>query len=120
MCVLQSTDLTSVAILPSDLTTLPVQNELSSIWTELVSPISSIPSNTSTPAESGYAKLGAHTKVHVLPSIEHAVELVEGLIGKGSGEEQSGDDRRVDVDVLVTGSLHLVGGVMEVAKLPVS
>jgi folylpolyglutamate synthase len=42
--------------------------------------------------------------VHVLPSIEHAVQVVRDL---GSDE----------VQVLVTGSLHLVGGVIEVAGL---
>ncbi|KAI4525414.1 Mur ligase [Schizophyllum commune] len=40
--------------------------------------------------------------VHVLPSIEHAVKIV-----RSSGADQ----------VLVTGSLHLVGGVIEVAGL---
>lgn len=40
--------------------------------------------------------------VHAVPSIEHAVDIVKGL----------GECR-----VLVTGSLHLVGGVMEVAGL---
>jgi folylpolyglutamate synthase len=43
--------------------------------------------------------------VHVLPSIESAVAVVRQL---GSNP----------VDVLVTGSLHLVGGVIEVAGLP--
>lgn len=41
--------------------------------------------------------------VHVLPSIEHAVSVIR---------EQSGP-----IDVLVAGSLHLVGGVIEVAGL---
>lgn len=40
--------------------------------------------------------------VHAVPSIQHAVEIVRGL-----GERR----------VLVAGSLHLVGGVMEVAGL---
>ncbi|KAM0790828.1 hypothetical protein ACM66B_004673 [Microbotryomycetes sp. NB124-2] len=44
-------------------------------------------------------------RVDILPSIQDAVELV----------------RKENVqDVLVTGSLHLIGGVMEVAELPVS
>lgn len=41
-------------------------------------------------------------RVHAVPSIEHAINIVNGL-----GEKQ----------VLVAGSLHLVGGVMEVAGL---
>ena len=45
--------------------------------------------------------------VHVLPSIEHAVNVVRDL-------DASGDKA---VDVLVAGSLHLVGGVIEVAGL---
>lgn len=40
--------------------------------------------------------------VHVLPSIEHAIRVVRR------------DER---ADVLVVGSLHLVGGVIEVAGL---
>ena len=46
-------------------------------------------------------------RVHVLPSIEHAVNVVRKL---GASGEQP-------VDVLVAGSLHLVGGVIEVAGL---
>lgn len=46
--------------------------------------------------------------VHVLPSIEHAIRVVRGI---ESGVEEGG------VDVLVAGSLHLVGGVVEVAGL---
>ena len=44
--------------------------------------------------------------VHVLPSIEHAVGIVRG---------EASNDR--PVEALVTGSLHLVGGVIEVAGL---
>ena len=41
--------------------------------------------------------------IHVLPSVEHAIHVIR---------EQTGP-----VDVLVAGSLHLVGGVIEVAGL---
>lgn len=41
-------------------------------------------------------------QAHVVPSIQHAVNIVRGL-----GKQE----------VLVAGSLHLVGGVMEVAGL---
>ena len=44
----------------------------------------------------------------VLPSIEDAIALVQAL----------SEDGARPVDVLVTGSLHLVGGVMSLAKLP--
>ena len=44
--------------------------------------------------------------VHVLPSIEDAVSLARGLA------------KSADVDVLVTGSLILVGGVFAVTELP--
>jgi folylpolyglutamate synthase len=43
---------------------------------------------------------------HVLPSIEHAVGIVREEATKGR-----------PVEVLVTGSLHLVGGLIEVAGL---
>lgn len=46
--------------------------------------------------------------VHVLPSIEHAVRLVRSL-------SLETDVRQTEV--LVAGSLHLVGGVIEVADL---
>ena len=44
-------------------------------------------------------------RVHVLPSIEHAVKIVREQEALGN------------VDILVTGSLHLVGGVIEVSQL---
>jgi folylpolyglutamate synthase len=43
-----------------------------------------------------------------VPTIEHAVNVVRGL------ESESND---ADVSVLVTGSLHLVGGLIEAASL---
>ncbi len=77
-------DLTSNAIDPNDLAQLATQNALRDAWIKL---------NPSFPTD----------RVHALPSIEHAVNIVNGL----EGEKQ----------VLVAGSLHLVGGVMEVAGL---
>ncbi|KAK1923947.1 putative tetrahydrofolylpolyglutamate synthase [Papiliotrema laurentii] len=76
-------DLSSNAIDPNDLAALATQNALCDAWLKL---------NPDFPAD----------RVHALPSIEHAVDIVKGL-----GEKQ----------VLVAGSLHLVGGVMEVAGL---
>lgn len=81
-------DLTTHAIAESDLAQLKTQQDLASAWKALV---------PSFPA----------SNVHVLPSIEHAVRIVRGVSGK---------DKK-DVDVLVAGSLHLVGGVIEVADL---
>ncbi|ORY22822.1 Mur ligase [Naematelia encephala] len=76
-------DLTSKAIDPNDLSQLLTQTALRDAWLKL---------NTSFPPD----------RVHAVPSIEHAVNIVRSL-----GTKQ----------VLVAGSLHLVGGVMEVAGL---
>jgi folylpolyglutamate synthase len=48
-------------------------------------------------------------QVHVSPSIEETVDIVRKL-------EQSTPDAR-PIQVLTTGSLHLIGGVMNVAGL---
>ncbi|TCD64329.1 Folylpolyglutamate synthetase [Steccherinum ochraceum] len=79
-------DLTTHAIADSDLAQLKTQHELASAWHTLVPPF---------PKE----------RVHVLPSIEHAVTVVREIEKLGK------------VDVLVAGSLHLVGGTIEVAGL---
>lgn len=81
-------DLANNGISASDLSSLSVQHELKDAWSDL--------EKTNLPT--------AHAEVHVLGSVEEAVELA----------------RREGGDVLVTGSLHLVGGVMEVARLPIS
>ncbi|CEQ40650.1 SPOSA6832_02278, partial [Sporobolomyces salmonicolor] len=83
-----SSDLTSSAVDAKDLETLAVQRELAGAWEELT---------TALPA-------ARKANVHVLGSIQEAVELVRGQDG--------------ETQVLVTGSLHLVGGVMAVADLP--
>lgn len=81
-------DLTSLAIPTDDLVQLKTQRELASAWSSL---IPSFPSS----------------KIHVLPSIEHAVKEIEKI-------ESNSSER---TKVLVAGSLHLVGGVVEVAGL---
>jgi folylpolyglutamate synthase len=81
------TDLTANNVHESDLAKLTTQTELASALTALVSDFPS-------------------SNVHVLPSIQHAVQVVRSLEG---GEKS--------VDALVCGSLHLVGGVIEVANL---
>lgn len=76
-------DLTAAAIDPDDLAALATQRALRDAWLAL---------NPGFDAE----------RVHAVPSIQHAVNIVREL-----GEKR----------VLVAGSLHLVGGVMEVAGL---
>ncbi|KAI0320682.1 tetrahydrofolylpolyglutamate synthase [Amylostereum chailletii] len=80
-------DLTAVSIPEEDLAHLVTQHELASAWASLI---------PSFPADS----------IHVLPSVEHATRIVRDLQDQGHS-----------VDVLVTGSLHLVGGMVEVAGL---
>lgn len=76
-------DLTAAAIDPNDLAALATQRALADAWGKLVP--------------------GFGGNVHVVPSIEHAINIVRGDEGQRA--------------VLVAGSLHLVGGVMEVAGL---
>lgn len=83
-------DLTSKATDPNDLSQLATQTALREAWLRLIPSFSA-------------------DKVHAVGSIEHAVNIVRDLEHK-AGEEGG-------VDVLVAGSLHLVGGVMEVARL---
>lgn len=81
-------DLTSLAIPTDDLAQLKTQQQLASAWSSL---IPSFPSSS----------------IHVLPSIEHAVKEIERIEINSAGRTK----------VLVSGSLHLVGGVVEVAGL---
>ncbi|KAF9476496.1 FolC bifunctional protein [Pholiota conissans] len=81
-------DLTTKALSDSELAELKAQYALASAWASLF---------PSFPGEN----------IHVLPSIEHAVQVVEKV------QICSG----VPARTLVAGSLHLVGGVVEVAGL---
>jgi len=81
-------DLTAVSTSEQELTELSTQKELASAWLEL---------KPSFPP----------SHIHVVPSIEHAVNIVRGL----------GFELNEDIGVLVTGSLHLVGGLIEAASL---
>lgn len=72
---------------PVDLAELKTQNQLAAAWSSLIPTF---------PA----------ANIHVLSSIEHAINLVRQL------ESETGN-----ANVLVAGSLHLVGGVFEVAGL---
>lgn len=80
-------DLTSRSISTTDLEELKKQHELADIWTELLPTFS-------------------RDAIHVVASIEHAVQTLQRL--SNSSDKTS---------VLVTGSLHLVGGLIEVAGL---
>ncbi|KAG8968107.1 Folylpolyglutamate synthetase [Tulasnella sp. 419] len=80
-------DLTVIALDHDDISRLGTQNQFAQEWSNLVP---SFPKSN----------------IHVLPSIEHAVSQIEKI--------QGGTTR---VNVLVAGSLHLVGGVIEVAGL---
>nr|GAT59970.1 FolC bifunctional protein [Mycena chlorophos] len=84
-------DLTSLAIPEADLTQLKTQHQLADAWSELIPTF-------------------PKANIHVLPSIQHAVNLVRQF-------DRADDEHSA---VLVTGSLHLVGGVIEVADLSFS
>lgn len=73
---------------------LTVQHELADAWKKLASNQTSHASAT--------------TQVQVLPSIQHAVDVIAQV---------NVQDAQKGTDVLVAGSLHLVGGVFEVADL---
>ncbi|TFK75772.1 FolC bifunctional protein [Pluteus cervinus] len=80
-------DLTNNTISQTDLVSLNLQEQLATAWSDL---IPSFPkSNT-----------------HVLPTVEHAINKVREV-----------NQASKPLSVLVTGSLHLVGGVIEVAGL---
>ncbi|KAG6880366.1 hypothetical protein C0992_007777 [Termitomyces sp. T32_za158] len=79
-------DLTTVAIAEDELAQLKTQHELASAWSSL------------------YPNFPM-SRIHVLPSIEHAVKEIE--------THQSFKS----IKVLVAGSLHLVGGVIEATGL---
>jgi folylpolyglutamate synthase len=89
MTVFSGPDLTSRQIETADEGPVKTQSEFAVAWKSL---IPEFPTDD----------------VHVLPSIEHAIRVVRGIQSKVEEGE---------VDVLVAGSLHLVGGVIEVAGL---
>ena len=89
--------MTSNAVDAKDLETLATQRELAAAWEELAANVDT----------NGAAALKAN--VHVLGSIEEAMDVVRKEAAQESVRE---------VQALVTGSLHLVGGAMAVADLP--
>jgi folylpolyglutamate synthase len=80
-------DLTTKAISDDELSKLTTQNQLATAW------LSILPE---------YPK----ENIHILPSIEHATKEIKEI-----------NDGNCPVKILVAGSLHLVGGVVEVAGL---
>ena len=88
LIILPGLDLTPRSIEAADTSPVGVQNELAAAWLSLIPEFPT-------------------SNIHVLPSIKHAIRVVRGV-----GSE--GDE---GVDVLVAGSLQLVGGVIEVAGL---
>lgn len=84
-------DLTSNAVDQKDLQELITQHELAAAWSELISTRSLV---------------SEATIVHIKSSIEESVELVRSL------EEGN-------IEVLVTGSLHLVGGLISLLGIEV-
>ncbi|WEW59287.1 tetrahydrofolylpolyglutamate synthase [Emydomyces testavorans] len=84
-------DLMSINTDATDVMKLGVQNSLAKTWRE-ISP---------------------NTKVEVKSTIEEAVEYVRNLASNKEGQSQMGE---ITVSALVTGSLHLVGGLIEVLE----
>lgn len=82
-------DLTAAGIDQKDLSSLKLQRELAAAWMTL---------------HPGFAP----DNVHVVPSIEHAISTIRGVASK---------EETTEFHILVTGSLHLVGGVIEAAGL---
>ena len=87
-------DLTSRVIAEEVIDPIKVQRELADAWSSLLP---------------DYPK----ENIHVHRSIEHAVKFVRTLEDQ---TEHRGQGDHV-IDVLVAGSLHLVGGIIEVAGL---
>lgn len=81
-------DLTTIAIPAGDLAELKTQQALGAAWSSLLPDFDP-------------------SRIHVLPSIEDAIKELERISSLSLKP----------VQVLVTGSLHLVGGVIEVAGL---
>ena len=62
-----------------------------------------------------WRNVDARTHTHVIKTIEEAVDFVRALSEEEASESEGEDeDGGTNVQVLVTGSLHLVGGLLEV------
>jgi folylpolyglutamate synthase len=87
-------DLFSMNTSASDVEKLSVQTNLAKVWKEL----------------------SPNTEVAALPTIEEAVQFVRGLAATERNKGAESEKDQVAVSVLVTGSLHLVGGLLEVLE----
>lgn len=95
--ILLKLDLTNRVVAEDKVDPLRQQSELSEAWSSLLPDF---------PKEN----------IFVLPSIEHAVRVARDFQNNDE-QRRTGPSGLVPVDVLVAGSLHLVGGVIEVAGL---
>lgn len=96
-----SSDLTSKALDPDDLSALSIQRELKAAWLELA--------GTGAGPGSGAGRRGEEEeekRVQIWPTIEDAIKAVAAFQAR----------ERTHAHVLVAGSLHLVGGVMSHLK----
>ena len=92
-CILTWADLASYGSDGSAVEALTVQKTLAEAW----------------------RSVDARTHTHVMKTIEEAVAFVRALSEEEASEgEGEGEDEGTNVQVLVTGSLHLVGGLLEV------
>lgn len=80
-------DLNNKTIAEDDIAALKTQQQLASAWSTLIPQY-------------------PVSDILVLPSIEHAVRSIDSFDAEGRG-----------VQILVSGSLHLIGGVIEVSGL---
>ena len=89
---------------PDALANLTVQQELATAWRALAA-----------------GERQAQTDVRVLATVDDAVKVVRAVAAAREGAMEDGGERggKRRVQVLVTGSLHLVGGCIAVAGLPV-
>ncbi|GAA5850349.1 hypothetical protein JCM3766R1_004319 [Sporobolomyces carnicolor] len=131
-------DLTSNAYHAHELESLSLQHELAQAWIQLTTNDSNddddnvqVDSTTQQHQHQQQQQQGRiarrQARVHVVGSIEEAVELIRqqppqtsggGQDEEGGGEGGETTTNKHEKQALVTGSLHLVGGVMAVADLP--
>jgi folylpolyglutamate synthase len=105
-------DLTSNGIDLKDLEELKTQHELASAWSELTSS-----SSSSSLAHDNTITTPTTSQVHIKASIEESISLARSFLKEE--EETMGKKGGEKLQVLVTGSLHLVGGVMTVVEIEI-
>jgi folylpolyglutamate synthase/dihydropteroate synthase len=103
-------DLTSNGIDLKDLEELKTQHELASAWSELTSS-----SSSSSLAQDNTITTPTTSQVHIKASIEESISLARSFLEEEETMGKTGEK----LQVLVTGSLHLVGGVMTVVEIEI-